>query len=163
MNFISRKWLESRQNKVRETLPNHGLCLDVGSGDFPLFPSTINLDRDPVVKPSVCADALNLPFRRGVFHQVYCNEVVEHLDDHSRFYAELCRVLRFEGRVSITSPDESFFWRVIWWFWTRTFGDKWHETHVKCFKIDDLSGFFRVLLISKVNYFLNFVIGEKVG
>ena len=162
MNWISATWLNRRHSKIREVLPNHGLCLDVGSGGFPIFNTTVNLDFDAKVRPSVCADARCLPFRSGVFDQVYCSEAIEHFNEHDVFYDEVKKILREKGKLLVTSPQDSNLWDFVWWVWSRTIGRKWFDEHDRVFNVEEMGKFFDLILVDKVNYFLNLVIGEKV-
>lgn len=163
MNWISRIWLNNRQNKIRGILPNHGLCLDVGCGDSPIFDSTVNLDFDARVNPSVCADARFLPFRDEVFNHVYSSEVIEHFSEHYVFYGEVRKVLRTGGKLLITSPKDSCLWNLIWGLWSRTLGRRWLNDHVGLFNVGGMGRFFELKTVGSVNHFLSLVIGEKVG
>ena len=47
----------------------------------------------------------NLPFDNGEFDAAIAIEVLEHIDGHDRFFAEVARVLRPGGRVMFTTPN----------------------------------------------------------
>jgi SAM-dependent methyltransferase len=54
----------------------------------------------------VGGDCLELPIRSGAVRAVLSFQVIEHVDDH-RFLAEICRVLRPDGRVLLTTPNRA--------------------------------------------------------
>lgn len=162
MNFISKLWLKSRQDAVRETVKNHGLCLDIGCGEYPIYPSVITLDIDESKNPNYVADASKqLPFDNSSFDVVFCLETVEHLENHPKFYSEVSRILRPNGQLVITSPSSSFVWKFVWYLWGRTFGRVWLGTHKKDFNIDEMKEEFNVTLQKRVNLWLDLVVGEK--
>jgi len=55
--------------------------------------------------PWVVADAQHLPFRDGIFEEVYASHLIEHLDDPVRFLREAKRVLRRGGEVILWMPN----------------------------------------------------------
>lgn len=93
----------------------HGALLDVGSGRQPyreLFgpfvASYTALDRpsEQYYHPltSCYGDALSLPFADGAFDTLIAFEVLEHLPDPQRFFAEAARVLAPGGALLLTTP-----------------------------------------------------------
>lgn len=70
----------------------------------------------------VVANGERLPFPDATFGLVFCNSVLEHVDDDRRMIAECSRVLVAAGVLAITVPDESLrfgdrycgFWRWVW-------------------------------------------------
>lgn len=57
---------------------------------------------------AVCADAHGLPFSDGSATKVFCNQVLEHLNDPARFLAEVGRVLRPGGLALVLSQNAEF-------------------------------------------------------
>ena len=55
-------------------------------------------------------DALALPFRDGAFAAAVTAETIEHLDDDSRFAAELGRVVRPGGGLAVSTPADPAQW-----------------------------------------------------
>jgi ubiquinone/menaquinone biosynthesis C-methylase UbiE len=53
------------------------------------------------------ADAQNLPCKDRVFTHIICSEVLEHVLDPSAAISEMARILRSEGTVVISVPNES--------------------------------------------------------
>ena len=93
----------------------HGALLDVGCGTKPyrdLFSNLgayVGVERPGTLSRSrvvdVWADALALPFRGASFDTVLCNEVLEHVAEPARLFAEAARVMR-PGAVLILSTPQ---------------------------------------------------------
>jgi ubiquinone/menaquinone biosynthesis C-methylase UbiE len=81
--------------------------LDIGCGQA--LRGTVNVDVYRSGKRSgtdfVMASAMNLPFVDGVFEQVFCNHVLEHLVDPPKALQEIVRVSKHE--VELTVPHGS--------------------------------------------------------
>lgn len=90
------------------------LILDLGCGSearhSPLAPSenVVYLNREESIgnRPflDVIADAKSLPFRENVFGLVWCDQVLEHLDDPIKGLREMIRVA--ESRVVVRVPHK---------------------------------------------------------
>jgi ubiquinone/menaquinone biosynthesis C-methylase UbiE len=105
-----------------------GRCLEIGCGDGIWTDSfrkncsrlvSIDLSKIRVTKARgrvenlnvnfVVCDAVNLPFKEGIFDSICALEVIEHLpdyNDHSRFLREICRVLSRDGVFIISTPNK---------------------------------------------------------
>jgi len=162
MNLISKFWLEARQNAVRTVVSNHGTCLDIGCGDYPIYPTCTTLDIDEKVEADYHADACNMPFDDETFDRVFCLEVVEHISDIKKFYVEAARILKLRGILIITSPVNNIIWKVLWYFWSHIFGRKWLGTHCKYFDIEEMKEFFNIIHHKKINGYLHLVVGERL-
>src|SRR5690606_30772767 len=97
-----------------------GLMLDIGCGTKPyrqLFAGQVTRHVGVDVPGSLhgrqatdaFSTATDLPFRDESFDFVLCTEVLEHVPDPHRAYAEIARVLKPGGRALITTP---FMYRV---------------------------------------------------
>jgi ubiquinone/menaquinone biosynthesis C-methylase UbiE len=53
---------------------------------------------------AICADAMSVPFKNGVFDRVICSEVIEHLSDPEPVLYEIRRILKRDGKVVVTVP-----------------------------------------------------------
>ena len=113
---IHPQWLLG-QKRVPDGIESiNGLVLDIGAADRwiekHLSNSThyIALDYPATghelygAKPSVFADAANLPFASNIFNGVICLEVIEHVPDPDQVMAEISRVLKSEGYAWISMP-----------------------------------------------------------
>jgi ubiquinone/menaquinone biosynthesis C-methylase UbiE len=72
-----------------------------------------------------------LPFPDGAFDRVLCTETLEHVPDDSAVLRELLRVLKPEGILVISVPDE-YSERLLW-----RFSDRYYTTpggHVRIYK-----------------------------
>jgi SAM-dependent methyltransferase len=54
---------------------------------------------------AVAGDVERLPFRRGVFDGLVCDDTIEHLPNDDAGVAELARVLRPNGRALLATPN----------------------------------------------------------
>jgi ubiquinone/menaquinone biosynthesis C-methylase UbiE len=104
---------------------NKGLTLEVGCGISPILPSSnqiiysdISLRALQILKSTryggwmVVADAMDLPFRPGVFEHIMCSEVIEHLPDDTRALREFARIMRKSGSLFITFPHRKAYFSV---------------------------------------------------
>jgi predicted SAM-dependent methyltransferase len=91
--------------RTNEPTTSDGLSLDVGSGKLPK--GTVNTDIRPLPGLDVVCDALSLPFRKGVFAQLFLSHTVEHFryDDVERLLEEARRVLSRDGKIEIWTPN----------------------------------------------------------
>lgn len=116
-----------RKRAVRERLPRQGdgMTLEVGSGISPISPAT---DRTVFTELSfsalrclktmqaaghyVVADATSLPFKRGVFRNAVCSEVLEHIEEDLGAIGQMASVLEEGGRLIVTFPHRRDFFTV---------------------------------------------------
>jgi len=114
-----------KRDKINQLINNtqYTSVLDVGCGDGKELKryakDTVsgcgldtNLDKIKSVKNNtsnccfVCADVQNLPFKDETFDLVTATEVIEHLPDHNRFLNEVYRVLKPNGFLIISTPNQ---------------------------------------------------------
>tara|TARA_R110001606_G_scaffold222699_1_gene370660 strand:+ start:1847 stop:2605 length:759 start_codon:yes stop_codon:yes gene_type:complete len=93
-----------------------GLVLDIGSADrwierkLQKSAEYIALDYPATgselynAKPTVFADAAQLPFASERFDAIICLEVIEHVPDPFQVFSEISRVLKTEGKAWISMP-----------------------------------------------------------
>ena len=110
--------------------PMNDMVLDVGCGDgivadlilerresmkppvvgFDISAKSLNLAKERnVYSDLVRGDASHLPFREGVFSDIYSVSVLEHIPSYSEVITEINRVLRDGGFVSISTVDAGLF------------------------------------------------------
>ena len=80
--------------------------------------------------PFVQGDVEAIPFRSGAFDAVTCIEVIEHVHHPHAALDELARVVRDDGVVVLTTPDNHLVFQAIWFLWERLGGGIWAHTHV---------------------------------
>jgi len=107
--FILKKM---QRDKIRENSEYlRGNILDVGSGAGPyrkyirFMSRYIGLDRSERVKPDVCGQSTQIPFKENCFDSVICTEVLEHLKEPETCLLEIKRVLKNGGYLYITAPQ----------------------------------------------------------
>ena len=108
-----------RRRAVRKYLQSETeeLILEVGSGLSPMtevsdrivyselsFPALRTLKRKLGIGYFVVADATHLPFKAGLFSQVICSEVLEHLPDDRPALREIASVMKPGGTLILTFP-----------------------------------------------------------
>ncbi|MBI3032849.1 glycosyltransferase [Candidatus Woesearchaeota archaeon] len=71
-----------------------------------------------------------MPFKDNHFDVIVAMEIFEHIDEPEKAISEVKRCLKKNGIFIMSSPTDSWFQKTFWWFWERTFGGQWHETHV---------------------------------
>lgn len=85
------------------------MLLNVGCGEF-YVDGWVNIDthRGGPVQPDFVCSALGLIWDDGTFDRVYLGHVLEHItwDDVPRALAEVRRVLKPEGRMAATGPND---------------------------------------------------------
>jgi len=83
------------------------------------------------------AHAEQLPFRDATFDMVFCSEVLEHVDHPEKMLGEIKRCLKEAGYAIVEVPTETWFFKAVWYVWTRVGpGKAWHHAHVVDFKGD---------------------------
>jgi len=99
-----------------------GVCLNAGCGEglyapfLDAFPKVTRVVHMDLAKPNIsarfrgdrhedCAGSITeLPFDAGTFHSCLCSEVMEHVADDAKGFAELARVIRPRGLLLISTP-----------------------------------------------------------
>lgn len=89
--------------------------LDIGSGPRPK--GTVNVDLSPKFKPTVIADARNLPFRPSVLDGSYLSHILEHVIDPENILKEVHRVLRTTKSVTIVFPNFASLGVLVAWIY----------------------------------------------
>lgn len=82
--------------------------LDVGCG-WNKTPGSIGMDANPKTHADVIHDlgSIPYPFPDSEFDEIICRHVAEHVPDVMSFIAELHRVTKPGGRITITTPHYS--------------------------------------------------------
>jgi len=108
--------------------------LDIGSRSEKIRADAVSLDIERRVRPDVCASAEYLPFRTGAFDYISMLEVIEHLENEALDRAlEECKRVAEYLVVSTPNCDSKVWNKVVWPFWTHTFGREWMGSHKQFF------------------------------
>jgi len=78
--------------------------LSVGGGPTRNSANDINLNMAPFREVDVVGNATRLPFRTSSVDGVWCNAVLEHVDDFAAAIAEMVRVVETGGTVMVMVP-----------------------------------------------------------
>jgi SAM-dependent methyltransferase len=80
------------------------VCLSIGGGPSRISSDVTNLNIGPFPNVDVVADAHLLPYADSSVDAVYCEAVLEHLENPGMAVAEMFRVLKPGGRVIAITP-----------------------------------------------------------
>lgn len=94
------------------------MILNVGCGggrasDKATYLGDVRIDLKRFPSVTIIMDAHHLGFRASTFDEVYCFEVLEHLESPIKALKELKRVLKDEGSITVTVPNV-WYWRYIY-------------------------------------------------
>lgn len=154
-NILQRYWHRRRFGVVGKLIePRGGKVLDVGCADGVFTKVFLEKSRADkvigidVLKTSVewaknhwkdkrmkfmVADAHKLPFESNSFDAAVALEVLEHVAQPERALAEIKRVLKKQGYAIFLVPTDNFLFKFIWFFWTKSRGKIWDETHIQTY------------------------------
>jgi len=79
---------------------------------------------------TLVADGCHLPFKNETFDLITCLEVLEHVLQPARILEESFRCLKKGGHLVVLVPNNTLLFRIIWFFWTATWGKTWEDKHV---------------------------------
>lgn len=101
-------------------------CLDIGCGtgaiSFFLRMKggdwvSVDLDRSSIIEAKkilqeniVMGNAISLPFKSSSFDCIIGLDIIEHIEDDEKFLFEMCRVLKANGKVYLTTTNNGGFW-----------------------------------------------------
>ena len=127
----------------------HGRLLDVGCGVKPYramfahVAAYVGIERPGTLSRSrvvdVWGDALQLPFATRSFDTLLCNEVLEHVSEPARLFAEAARVLRPGGVLLLTTPQVWGLHEEPWDFYRYTRYGLMHLARTSGFEVDEVT------------------------
>jgi len=105
----------------------------------------------------VRCDAQHLPFKNHSIDKIICAEVIEHLNEPKLMIDETQRILKNNGSIVITTPNEISIWGIYEFLWD-VFGRgrNYGETHLRFFSTNDLDKYFKSFK-TKTSYTLFFI------
>jgi SAM-dependent methyltransferase len=106
--------IKQLQRKIFERYSTYlkGSILDIGCGTRPYQKylsadcQYIGIDESSEVNPDLVANAISIPFADEYFNSVLCTEVLEHLPEPKEALKEIKRVLKKDGHLYLTVPQE---------------------------------------------------------
>ena len=157
-NLFQKIWHTKKWSNLAEFLDMaNGKLLDIGCADgtttkqiknsFPklnvtgidLYKNAINFaKKSPKGVTFIKADAHKLPFKNNTFDFVTAIEVLEHMHDSEKVVKEISRVLRPGGSFIVVQDTDSILFKAVWWFWTKSKGAVWENSHINCMQPDEL-------------------------
>lgn len=159
---LIQKYVHTRRFKEVSKLiePTGGKVLDIGSADG-VFTNVIAKKSKAekvigidVLKKSVdwankhwknsnmkfyLGDAASLNFGNETFDAIFALEVLEHVQKPVIVLQNIKKLLKDNGYAVFLVPAETFLFRLIWFFWVRTRGKVWHDTHINIFRNNGLT------------------------
>jgi SAM-dependent methyltransferase len=115
-DIYHRYFAEMVANFARDSTGAPGKVVEIGggSGNFKTyFPNCICTDIVPTPFVDFAADACHLPFGPGSIDNLVMQDVLHHIPYPLAFFAEAQRVLRPGGRIVMTEPYASPFFRLV--------------------------------------------------
>ncbi len=91
-------------DKVVMSSSNGDLCLSIGGGPTRRSPNLTNLNIGAFPNVDVVADAHLLPYACATVDAIYCEAVLEHLQDPATAVQDMFRVLKPGGKVIAITP-----------------------------------------------------------
>jgi 2-polyprenyl-3-methyl-5-hydroxy-6-metoxy-1,4-benzoquinol methylase len=113
-------------SKITGKINQPGLGIDIDRNHLVHAQETYSL-------PVLQADAHFLPFKDDTFDLVTCFEVLEHVLQPTKVIQEGYRCLKKGGQFIILVPHENWLFKLIWFFWTASFGKTWEGKHIQQF------------------------------
>ena len=160
-NLLQKIWHHYKYQAIAEILrgQGHGKALDLGchAGRLTnylqqLFPqaSLFGLDisraaisyaqqKYPGIDFKVGDITTRLPYPDATFNLVTSFDVLEHVLNLAKVFAEVARVLQSGGYLVIGVPQENLLWQIIWPLWLRAKGKVWQDLHVQKLSVKDLA------------------------
>lgn len=106
INWLRAKSTRKRLNKFIEENKSDLFTLDIGCSNSPyskFFPNRIGLDMNRGKEVDVVGDAHNQPFKDNEFDIILCTEVLEHLSEPKMAISEMRRLLKQNGKLLLTT------------------------------------------------------------
>lgn len=150
-HWVQRYWHKKRCEVIGRLVERiNGRVLDVGcdggfltdkirnSSGVPVVGLDLNKDsvyhaKECYSLPVLVGDGIHLPFRSEVFDLITCIEVLEHSQHPDKIIEESYRCLKRGGYFIVFVPSNNLLFRLIWFFWSGTFGRTWKGAHVYSF------------------------------
>jgi ubiquinone/menaquinone biosynthesis C-methylase UbiE len=147
---LQRYWQRKRYEIITNLAQKEVLSVDIGCGSSRIIqdlPRAVALDMDlkklrflrKTNRMLIKADIYMLPFKAGVFNEIICSEVIEHIPKDRLNLQEFRRVLPEGGILIIGTPDyATFWWNFFEWFYARILPNAYAEGHIAHYTKEEL-------------------------
>lgn len=122
---------------------NIQVILDLGCGENK-HPEAIGIDKERK-QNDIVGDAHYLPFREKIFETIVSFEMFEHLESPHNVLMEIHRVLKEEGKLTLTFPNIKYYRRIIRYIRNKPITQS--EEHIYCWGISEFRN-----LLNKCNF-----------
>lgn len=154
--YVQKFWQRNKITSIMEHVGEGELILDLGAGSGVLsataagknvvvpFDLSIrcikNCLKSSLFPGGVVGDGVELPFKDGAFDRVLCVELIEHMENPGRCVEEICRVLKKDGSLILTTPHYHILWPLAEYLWD-VFGRgrDYRTQHVSKFNIASIT------------------------
>ncbi|MEK7521434.1 MAG: class I SAM-dependent methyltransferase [Patescibacteria group bacterium] len=158
-NLLQRYWHTTKVNFALKLLKKIPLknCLDVGSASghmisqiakkYPkaqffavdAYKEAIEYGRKNYPHVTfIYAEAEKLTFKNNQFDLCLCYETIEHTRNPKKALSEMKRVLKPNGTLILAMDSGNLAFRIIWFFWEKTYAKAWQGAHLHPFHHKDL-------------------------
>jgi len=138
----------SRYKKTAKLIEKNHILLDIGCGkpcdsmedgsflNYLGYGIGIDNENCHIKSNFIKGNVLNLPIKSGIFDTVVCLETLEHINPLNLDLAlqNIHNVLKENGVLIFSTPNNNFFWKIFWLFWNKSIGRMWREKHETEFK-----------------------------
>jgi len=142
-DWLREKYHYSRYRIFRQMLQAEGKALlDVGCGTpcdsmkpgaflrYIGYGTGVDIVEYDLEFPFKKGSITDLPFEDHAFDVVVAGEILEHVIEVEAALNEVQRVLKPGGAFLVSTPTQNLCFRTIWFFWVRTVGRMWKDTHL---------------------------------
>ena len=161
---VQRYFQRRKTHIIKNTLnaSNKDIILDIGCGSgvqlnslniVPKFLIGTDINQNALVYAKnknipnsefIRCDAQQLPFKTMAIDKIICAELIEHLPNPAMMINEVHRILKNNGSIIITTPNEYSIWGLYEFLWDMFGrGRNYGETHLRFFSIRDLDVYFK--------------------
>lgn len=149
---VQRYWQRKRYEIVTGFAGEYERGVDVGCGSSVILealPRVVGVDislpklrflRNHASRELVQGDVRCLPFPDEAFDLFVCSQVIEHIPQDPRIFAEFARLLRPRGTLVLGTPDyDTVAWNVTEWLYKRLAPGAYGDEHITHYSLKSLS------------------------
>jgi 2-polyprenyl-3-methyl-5-hydroxy-6-metoxy-1,4-benzoquinol methylase len=163
--FVQKYWQQRKTDEIKTCLKinTKDIIIDIGCGSGVQIRETgaskaklaigVDLNKNALLfarekkipnTDYIIADAEKLPFKSENIDKIICAEIIEHLINPKDMILEIKRVLKKNGEIIITTPNEFSFWGIYELFWDLFGrGRNYGQTHLMFYSPGELKAYFK--------------------